>query len=64
MHFVGRIRTKLDNEPFNQTRSYPNVAGIYSLPFSGLSKNLLYKLYLVLISFAQQPCEIAIWRVG
>ena len=44
MHFVGRIRTKLDNCPFNQTRSYPTWREANSLPYSGLSKNLLCKL--------------------
>ena len=44
MRFVGRIRTKLDNYPFNQTRSYPTWREANSLPYSGLSKNLLCKL--------------------
>ena len=33
-----------DKSPFNQTRSYPTWREADSLPYSGLSKNLLHKL--------------------
>ena len=39
MHFVGRIRTKLDNYPFNQTRGYPTWREANSLPYSGWAFN-------------------------
>ena len=55
MYFVGRIRTNPDNYPFNQTRSYPTWREANSLPYSGLSKNLLYELPLsVLLSLAEK----------
>ena len=34
-YFVGRIRTMQDDEPFNQTRSYPTWREANSLPYRG-----------------------------
>ena len=53
-----------NKEPFNQTRGYPTWREADSLPYSGLSNNLLCKLqFLVLLNESNSVLNMRFYRI-